>query len=195
MVWCGWPLIWENSPDIETTFGAVMPSLKIRLFAILVSALPLHTMAQNLPAYPNQKEADFIITDFKFQSGETLPALKLHYTTIGTLHKNAQGEIDNAVLLLHGTTGTGKNFLSPSLGGQLFGPGLPLDAAKYYLIMPDGIGRGGSSKPSDGLHARFPHYGYLDVVEGQYRLLTEGLGIKHLRLVLGTSMGGMQTWL
>ncbi|HEY7402780.1 MAG TPA: alpha/beta fold hydrolase [Candidatus Angelobacter sp.] len=176
------------------------PAMNImsRLFVICFTALAINTslaVQTAPPAYPNQKEADFVIPGFKFQSGESLPALKLHYTTVGTPHKNAQGEIDNAVLLLHGTTGTGKNFLSPSLGGQLFGPGQPLDAAKYYLIMPDGIGRGGSSKPSDGLHAKFPHYGYLDVVEGQYRLVTEGLGIKHLRLVLGTSMGGMQVWL
>ena len=163
----------------------------LALFPITAS---LHAQA-NPPSYPNQKEDNFTIKNFKFQSGETLPELKLHYTTVGTLHKNAQGEIDNAVLLLHGTTGTGKNFLSSAIGGQLFGSGQPLDATKYYLIMPDGIGRGGSSKPSDGMHAKFPHYGYLDVVEGQYRLVTEGLGIKHLKLVLGTSMGGMQTWL
>lgn len=147
------------------------------------------------PSYPNQKEDTFVAKDFNFQSGETMPSIKLHYTTVGTPHKNAQGEIDNAVLLLHGTTGTGKNYLSPSLGGQLFGPGQPLDAAKFYLIMPDGIGRGGSSKPSDGMRAKFPKYGYTDVVDGQYRLLTEGLGIKHLRLILGTSMGGMQGWM
>ena len=163
------------------------------LLALSISASLIAQSAQ--PTYPNLKEADFFIKNFKFQSRETLPELKLHYTTVGFPHKNAQGDIDNAVLLLHGTTGTGKNFLSPSLGGQLFGAGQPLDASKYYLIMPDGIGRGGSTKPSDGMHAKFPHYGYLDVVEGQYRLVTEGLGIKHLRLVLGTSMGGMQTWL
>lgn len=162
--------------------------------AVLVLAALVHAQTPS-SAYPNQKEADFIVKNFKFQSGETLPELKLHYTTVGTPHRNAQGEIDNAVLLLHGTTGTGKNFLSPSLGGQLFGPGQALDAEKFYLIMPDGIGRGGSSKPSDGLHAKFPRYGYLDVVEGQYRLVTDGLGIKRLKLVLGTSMGGMQTWL
>ena len=150
----------------------------LALFPITAS---LHAQA-NPPSYPNQKEDNFTIKNFKFQSGETLPELKLHYTTVGTLHKNAQGEFDNAVLLLHGTTGTGKNFLSSAIGGQLFGSGQPLDATKYYLIMPDGIGRGGSSKPSDGMHAKFPHYGYLDVVEGQYRLVTEGLGIKHLKL-------------
>jgi homoserine O-acetyltransferase len=169
-----------------------------RLIVICISVLLLSALLQAQaapPSYPNQKEDNFTVRNFKFQSGETLPELKLHYTTVGTPHKNAQGEIDNAVLLLHGTTGTGKNFLSPAIGGQLFGPGQPLDAAKYYLIMPDGIGRGGSSKPSDGMHAKFPHYGYWDVVEGQYRLVTEALGIKRLKLVLGTSMGGMQAWL
>src|SRR6476646_8851922 len=142
---------------------------KIRDLAIIcASLLSMSALIQaqaNPPGYPNQKEDNFIIKNFKFQSGETLPELKLHYTTVGTPHKNVQGEIDNAVLLLHGTTGTGKNFLSPSLGGQLFGPGQPLDATKYYLIMPDGVGRGGSTKPSDGMHAKFPHYGYGDVVE------------------------------
>jgi len=166
----------------------------LAIIIVLVSSAALAAQP-NPPAYPNQKEADFTIQNFKFESGETLPQLKLHYTTVGTPHKNAQGEIDNAVLLLHGTTGTGKNFLSPAIGGQLFGPGQPLDAKKFYLIMPDGIGRGGSSKPSDGLHAHFPRYGYTDVVAGQYRLVTEGLGVNHLKLVLGTSMGGMQCWM
>jgi homoserine O-acetyltransferase/O-succinyltransferase len=167
-------------------------SCAVVVFAL---ALSIHAQTASPPSYPNQKEADFILKNFKFQSGETIPELKLHYTTVGTPHRNAQGETDNAVLLLHGTTGTGKNFLAPSLGGQLFGPGQALDTTKYFLIMPDGIGRGGSSKPSDGLHANFPHYGYLDVVEGQYRLVTEGLGIKRLKLILGTSMGGMQAWM
>lgn len=171
-----------------------MRSAFCAVIVLVLAAVTAHAQTAP-PAYPNQKEADFVVKNFKFQSGETLPELKLHYTTVGTPHRNAQGEIDNAVLLLHGTTGTGKNYLAPSLAGQLFGPGQALDATKYYLIMPDGIGRGGSSKPSDGLHAKFPHYGYLDVVEGQYRLVTEGLGIKRLRLVLGTSMGGMQAWL
>jgi homoserine O-acetyltransferase len=178
--------------------AAAMSSRVRRLILTIFFVFPITALLQaqaNPPSYLNQKEDNFTVKNFKFQSGETLPELKLHYITVGTPHKNAQGEIDNAVLLLHGTTGTGKNFLSPAIGGQLFGPGQPLDATKYYLIMPDGIGRGGSSKPSDGMHTKFPHYGYLDVVEGQYRLVTEGLGIKRLKLVLGTSMGGMQTWL
>jgi homoserine O-acetyltransferase len=147
------------------------------------------------PSLPNQKEDTFVAKNFKFQSGETFPELKLHYITVGTPHKNAQGDIDNAVLLLHGTTGTGKNYLAPNMASQLYGPGQPLDATKFYLIMPDGLGRGGSSKPSDGLRTKFPHYGYTDVVEGQYILVTEGLGIKHLKLIVGTSMGGMQGWM
>ncbi|UMY18460.1 alpha/beta fold hydrolase [Methylobacterium organophilum] len=146
-------------------------------------------------AYPNQKEGDLVVKDFRFAGGGSLPEAKLHYTTLGTPHRDETGEIDNAVLALHGTTGTGKAFLVPTLGLELFGPGAPLDAEKYFVILPDGIGRGGSSKPSDGLRARFPRYGYADVVEGQYRVVTEGLGIKHLRLVLGTSMGGMQAWM
>ncbi|GEP11278.1 alpha/beta fold hydrolase [Methylobacterium gnaphalii] len=145
--------------------------------------------------FANQQEGDYVAKNFKFSGGETLPEVKLHYTTLGTPHKNAAGEIDNAVLALHGTTGTGKQFLIPSLGPDLFAEGAPLDVSKYYVILPDGIGRGGSSKPSDGLKAKFPRYGYADVVEGQYRLVTEGLGIKHLRLVMGTSMGGMQAWM
>ncbi len=141
------------------------------------------------------KQGDYIAPNFRFQSGETLAELKLHYTTVGTPKTDAAGHVNNAVLALHGTTGTGRNFLSPSLAGPLFGPGQPLDAEKYYVIMPDGIGRGGSSKPSDGLRMKFPHYGYIDLVEAQHALVVDGLHIDHLRLVLGTSMGGMHAWL
>ena len=138
--------------------------------------------------YPEPKEADFIIHDFRFKSGEALPELKLHYTTVGTL----QG--DNAVLILHGTGGTGRQFLSEQFAGVLFGPGQLLDATRYFIILPDQIGHGKSSKPSDGLALHFPHYDYDDMVAADYRTITEGLGVKHLRLVTGTSMGGMQTW-
>ena len=141
------------------------------------------------------KQGDYVATNFRFQSGEVMPALKLHYTTLGTPQTDAAGRVTNAVLALHGTTGTGRNFLAPSLAGALFGPGQPLDASNYYIIMPDGVGRGGSSKPSDGLHAKFPHYGYVDLVEAQHALVADGLHIDHLRLVLGTSMGGMHAWL
>jgi homoserine O-acetyltransferase len=140
-------------------------------------------------------EGDFALTDFSFRSGETLPQLRLHYRTLGTLRRDPGGHAINAVLITHGTTGSGAQFLNPAFAGELFGPGQPLDAAKYFIILPDGIGHGKSSKPSDGLHAKFPHYGYLDMVEAQYRLLTQGLGVDHARLVMGTSMGGMHTWL
>jgi homoserine O-acetyltransferase len=151
-----------------------------------------HTAA---PSYPNQKEGDFTARDFRFQNGETLPELRLHYITLGTPQRDQSGLVTNAVLLLHGTSGTGKNFLGPALAGELFGPGQPLDASRFYIILPDGLGRGGSSKPSDGLHAHFPRYGYGDVVAAQHLLVTEGLGVHHLRLVAGTSMGGMHAWM
>jgi len=146
--------------------------------------------------YPAPTEGDYTIRDFKFTSGETLPELRLHYRTIGKPEKDAQGKTTNAVLIMHGTTGSGAQFVPrPEFADQLFAKGHPLDATKSFIILPDGIGHGKSSKPSDGLHAKFPHYGYLDMVEAQYRLLTEGLGVNHARLVMGTSMGGMHTWL
>jgi homoserine O-acetyltransferase/O-succinyltransferase len=141
------------------------------------------------------QEADFIISNFAFASGETLPELRQHYLTLGTPRRDSAGRIVNAVLLLHNTTGSAKEWLAPGLGGELFGPGQPLDAAHWFLVMPDCIGFGGSSKPSNGLRARFPRYRYHDMVAAQHRLLTEGLGIERLRLVLGLSMGGMLTWL
>jgi homoserine O-acetyltransferase len=133
-------------------------------------------------------EGDFVVRDFRFASGETLPELRLHYRTLGTPGAPA-------VLVLHGTTGSGTQFLGDSFAGALFGPGQLLDAAKHFVILPDGIGHGGSSKPSDGLRGRFPHYGYTDMVEAQRRLLVEKLGVGHLRLIVGTSMGCMHSWL
>jgi homoserine O-acetyltransferase len=144
---------------------------------------------------PTPTQGDFVLKDFHFGSGEVLPELRLHYRTLGKPERDAQGVVRNAVLILHGTTGSGANFFRPEFSGELFTRGGLLDAERYYLILPDGIGHGQSSKPSDGLHAHFPRYGYLDMVEAQYRLLTEGLGVNHLRLVMGTSMGGMHTWL
>jgi homoserine O-acetyltransferase/O-succinyltransferase len=138
---------------------------------------------------------DFVIKNFAFTSGEVLPALRLHYRTLGKPERDANGRVRNAVLIMHGTGGTGAQFESPSFAGQLFIRGGLLDATRYFLIMPDAIGFGQSSKPSDGLRARFPRYGYIDIVTAQYRLLTEGLGVNHLRLVMGTSMGAMHTWL
>jgi homoserine O-acetyltransferase/O-succinyltransferase len=141
-------------------------------------------------------ESDYVLNDFHFADGETLPALKLHYRTIGQPARNpSSGQVQNAILLIHGTTGTGQEFLAKDFRDAMFEPDLPFDAARYYLILPDAIGLGDSSKPSDGLHDRFPHYGYKDMVTAEERLVTEGLGIKHLRLVFGTSMGGMHAWL
>ena len=144
--------------------------------------------------YPAPVEGDYVVKDFKFKSGESLPELKLHYRTIGTPSKNSAGVVQNAVLIMHGTGGTGTQFLSPQFANVLFGPGQLLDATKYFIILPDAIGHGGSSKPSDGLHAKFPHYNYYDMVLAQYKVITEKLGVNHLRLVMGTSMGGMHTW-
>jgi homoserine O-acetyltransferase/O-succinyltransferase len=145
--------------------------------------------------YPAPTEGDFIIRNFKFASGETLPELRIHYRTIGKPVRDDKGVVRNAVLITHGTTGSGAQFIRPDFAGELFGAGQPLDASKYFIVLPDGIGHGKSSKPSDGLHAKFPRYGYIDMVDAQYRLLTDGLGVNHARLVMGTSMGGMHTWL
>ena len=147
----------------------------------------------NPPA--TRREGDFVIQNFRFASGETLPELRLHYTTLGAPHRGAHGAIDNAVLLLHGTGGSGHSLLVDRFAGVLFGKGQLLDSSRFYLILPDAIGHGQSSKPSDGLHARFPHYGYVDMVEAQRALLTVGLRVDHLRLILGTSMGCMHAWM
>ena len=145
--------------------------------------------------YPAPTEADYTIRDFKFASGETLPELRLHYRTLGKAEKDANGQTRNAVLIMHGTNGSGAQFIRPEFAGELFGKDQPLDATKFFIVLPDEVGHGKSSKPSDGMHAKFPRYGYTDMVEAQYRLLTEGLDVNRARLVMGTSMGGMHTWL
>jgi homoserine O-acetyltransferase len=145
--------------------------------------------------YPEPQEAGFVIPDFKFRSGESLSELKVHYQTIGEPRRDEAGRVRNAVLLLHGTTGSGGQFLTPKFAAELFGPGQPLDATKWFIVMPDGIGHGRSSKPSDGLRASFPRYGYLDMIEAQRRLLVDELGVERVRLLIGTSMGGMHAWL
>lgn len=144
---------------------------------------------------PSVVEGDFVLKDFQFASGDTLPELRVHYRTLGTPRKDPSGRVTNAVLVMHGTTGSGAQFMRREFAGELFGPGQLLDATRYFIVLPDGIGHGKSSRPADALRARFPRYGYRDMVEAQYRLLTEGLGVNHLRLVMGTSMGGMHTWL
>ncbi len=161
----------------------------VSLLLFATASLPAMAQTNPVPA-----QGDFTIRSFKFDSGEVLPELKLHYRTLGTPRRDASGVIRNAVLVMHGTGGSGGGFISDQFAGVLFKPGQLLDATKYFIILPDAIGHGQSSKPSDGLHARFPHYGYNDLVTAQYRLLTEGLGVNHLRLVMGTSMGGMHTW-
>jgi homoserine O-acetyltransferase len=148
-----------------------------------------------LAQVPEAVPGDFVVRDFRFATGETLPELRLHYVTLGQPRRDATGVVRNAVLILHGTGGTGRQFLSRNFADVLFTPGGLLDARTHYIILPDGIGHGQSSKPSDGLHVRFPRYTYADMVAAQYRLLTEGLHVNHLRLVMGTSMGGMHTWM
>jgi homoserine O-acetyltransferase len=149
---------------------------------------------QAAAAYP-AFEGDYLIRDFKFASGESLPELRIHYRTFGAPRTDSHGVVRNAVLIMHGTGGSSGQFMQPIFAGQLFGPGEPLDATRFYVVLPDDIGHGNSLKPSDGLHARFPHYGYNDMVQAGYLLLTQHLKVNHARLVMGTSMGGMHTWL
>jgi homoserine O-acetyltransferase len=155
--------------------------------AAIVGLLWIVSFAAQAADYPAPQEGDWVAHDFRFHTGEVLPELRLHYTTVGA----ATGE---PVLVLHGTAGTGSGMLTDGFAGALFGPGQTLDAGKYFIILPDAIGAGKSSKPSDSLRAKFPEYDYNDMVLAQYRLLTEGMGVHHLRLVLGNSMGGMETW-
>jgi len=158
--------------------------------------LALATQATAVPAPETWAihKQDIVLKDFRFHDGEALPELRMHVTTLGTPHRNAAGQTDNAVMVLHGTGGTGKQFLQPQFAGELYGPGQPLDINRYYVILPDNIGHGGSSKPSDGMRMRFPKYDYDDMIEAQHRMLIEGLGITHLRLIMGTSMGCMQSF-
>jgi homoserine O-acetyltransferase/O-succinyltransferase len=163
-----------------------------RCMALLVLA---STTAVRAEEPPKPAEGDYRVANFHFRSGATMPELRLHYLTYGRPAIDAKGHISNAVMILHGTTGSSRQFLTPQFAGVLFGPGQLLDASRYFIILPDGIGHGDSSKPSDGLHARFPHYEYADMVEAQHLLLTQGLKVDHLRLLLGTSMGCMHSWI
>jgi homoserine O-acetyltransferase len=166
---------------------------RIGLLLLLAwSALQSVCLAQT--SFPAPVEGDVVVKNFRFKSNEVLPELRLHYRTIGKLERDAQGKAKNAVLIMHGTGGSGAQFLRADFSERLFRAGGTLDATKYFIVLPDGIGHGKSSKPSDGLRAGFPRYGYRDMVEAQHRLLQE-LGVNHLRLVMGTSMGGMQSWM
>jgi homoserine O-acetyltransferase len=162
------------------------------MFRLLCASVAVAVLSMGATAraadYAVPQESDWIAKDFKFHTGEVMPELRLHYTTIGA----PSGQ---PVLMLHGTGGSAKSLLTPQFAGALFGPGAPLDASKYFIILPDAVGHGRTSKPSDGLRMKFPQYDYADMVAAQYRLLKEGLGIRHLRLVMGNSMGGMETWL
>jgi homoserine O-acetyltransferase len=155
---------------------------------LLAAALTFVSLAVHAADYPAPKESAWTVRDFKFHTGETLPELRLAYTTVG----ERSGE---PVVVLHGTTGSARSMLAPGFAGELFGAGQPLDASRYFIVLPDSVGHGRSSKPSDGLRTRFPRYNYDDMVDATYRLLTEGLGLKRVRLVIGNSMGGMQTWI
>jgi homoserine O-acetyltransferase len=162
-----------------------MKSIAALGFALLASLLSVAAPAAD---YPAPQEGSWVVRDFRFHTGETLPELRLHYRTVGS----PKGE---PAVILHGTTGSGASLLTPAFAGELFGPGQPLDAARYYVILPDAVGHGRSSKPSDGLRTRFPRYTYDDMVDATYRLVSEHLGLRRVRLVLGNSMGGMETWI
>lgn len=169
--------------------------LRRALNCVSVLLLSLSAYAQPVTELPPSKQGDYIARDFRFKSGEMLPEVKLHYTTFGSPVRDTKGQVTNAVLLLHGTGGSGQSLLRPIFANVLFGPGQLLDASRYYIILPDGLGHGHSSKPSDGLRMKFPQYDYEDMVVAQKRLLEEGLGVNHLRLILGTSMGCMHAWM
>src|SRR5436190_4633332 len=162
--------------------------------ALLVAAC-LSASAASSTNYPPPTEGDFGFHDFHFRSGESLPELRVHYLTFGAPVRDKRGVVRNAILILHGTGGSAYQFLRSDFAHELYGQGQPFDVSRYYLIIPDGIGHGKSSKPSDGLRAKFPKYGYQDMIAAQYQLVTDGLHVNHLRLVFGTSMGGMHTWL
>jgi homoserine O-acetyltransferase len=163
------------------------------MFALL-AAVALQAAQPPAPKTWPTHEGEVVLKDFRFRDGESLPQLRMYYTTLGSPHRDAKGEIDNAVMVLHGTGGDGKQFLRPQFADELYGPGQPLDIRKYWVILPDNVGHGKSSKPSDGLRMRFPKYDYDDMVEAQHRMLTEGLGIRHMRLIMGTSMGCMHSF-
>ena len=181
--------------DTSMRFAALALSVAASLggsLALVFAPSRVHAQAAGWAAAGRQ--GDHTIRNFTFKSGETMPELRLHYTTLGTPRKDARGIVRNAVMILHGTGGSGRSFMSNGYAGELFAPGKLLDTSRYYIVLPDGIGHGGSSKPSDGLRAKFPKYTYDDMVRAQHEMLVNGLGVNHLRLIMGTSMGCMQGW-
>ena len=170
--------------------------VRLSILAVLLCGLLAAVAAPGWAAsWPDPVDGTYVVPEFRFNDGETMRDLRLHYVTLGTLHRDAAGHVDNAVLILHGTGGDTNQFLRDQFAGVLFVPGGLLDASKYFIVITDGIGHGKSSKPSDGLREKFPHYGYRDMVRAQHDVLVDALHVDHLRLVMGTSMGGMQTWL
>jgi homoserine O-acetyltransferase len=183
---------------IDIAFRACFRMALCFLSTLMLASLACSILAQAQPlpsAAPAPQEGDYLVKNFHFKDGSSLPELRLHYRTLGKPHRSGNGHVDNAVLILHGTGGAGTQFLGPQFAGVLFKPGGLLDAEKYYIILPDDIGHGKSSKPSDGMHASFPQYDYDDMVLGENLLITKGLGVDHLRLIMGTSMGCMHTWI
>jgi homoserine O-acetyltransferase len=173
-------------------FSGLLALLVVMVFGACASLAQTAAVAPN---WPSPTEGDYVVHDFHFQSGEALAEVRLHYSTLGKPVKDASGRTTNAVLILHGTGGSGSGLLRPIFAGVLFGPGQLLDASKYFIILPDNVGHGKSSKPSDGLHAKFPQYAYADMIALQHELVFKGLGVNHLRLILGTSMGCMHSWM
>jgi homoserine O-acetyltransferase/O-succinyltransferase len=174
-----------------------MTLYRLTAISVILAALAFaaDSRAQQSATVLAAQEGDYVSRDFHFKSGEVLPELRIHYTTLGRPARDASGHVTNAVMVLHGTGGSGRNFLIPQFAGVLFGPGQLLDASRYFIILPDNIGHGKSSKPSDAMHAHFPQYEYDDMITAQHELLEKGLGINHLRLLMGTSMGCMHSWL
>lgn len=183
------PRLLESSSDAPVDRLSTMRNVAV-VALLLLAALPLFAAG-----YPAPVEKDFVVRNYRFGSGETMPEVRIHYATIGTPRRDSGGVVRNAVLVLHGTGGSLNQFLSERYAGVLFAAGGLLDASRFFIVIPDNVGHGKSSKPSDGLHARFPKYDYADMIDLQHRLLVDGLGVNHLFLVTGTSMGGMHTWM
>jgi len=191
--WRKWDVGEQNAGS--TSFGGVQMRIAMgRTWRVFGCAAAI-VGGSRLAAAQMPAGQDFVMHDFHFTSGERLPELRLHYRTFGAVHRDAAGHVTNAVLIMHGTTGAGTQFIRPEFSGELFGPGQLLDTARYFVILPDDIGHGASSKPSDGLRAKFPQYGYADMVSAEHQLVTDGLHVDHLRLVMGTSMGCMHSWM
>ncbi|MDQ6943281.1 MAG: alpha/beta fold hydrolase [Candidatus Eremiobacteraeota bacterium] len=175
--------------------GSVVFTMLVAVVLLAMTNAVSFAQSANATNWPASADGTYVVPEFRFADGETMKNLRLHYVTLGTPHRNAAGHVDNAVLILHGTGGDTSQFLREQFAGVLFVPGGLLDPSGYFIVITDGIGHGTSSKPSDGLHAKFPHYGYRDMVRAQHDVLVKALHVDHLRLVMGTSMGGMQTWL